>query len=147
MSKKYLRWLSLSCLLVSLSACQPHEQALPATPSLVTVLPAALFLQLQPNLQWPEPAALTSGVLKVQDGCMRLVSPHNPQGYAVIWKASIAFDGSNISDLQTKVQIQLGTAVTLGGGSVGADYFAHVQPHNPPCPPPYWFATHIPASN
>lgn len=149
MSNKYLYWLSLlaiGCLLLSLSACQTHEQVLPTAPSRVTAIPAALFLQLQPNLQWPEPTALTSGVLTIQDGCLRLVSAHDPQGYAVIWKATIPFDGINISDLQTKVQIQLGTPVTLGGGSVGAEYLAHVQQPNSSCLAPYWFATHIPAS-
>ncbi|WP_110514494.1 hypothetical protein [Herpetosiphon llansteffanensis] len=148
MSNKYLRWLSFSCLLVSLSACQTRDRVIPATPLLVTAIPAALFLQLQPNVPWPEPAAVTSGVLNIQDGCLRLVSPHNPQGYAVIWKATLTFDGISVRDLQTNAQTKLGTAVTLGGGMVGADYLARLkQPHDHPCSPPYWFATHIPASN
>ncbi len=136
--------LFLSGILLVCTACQSTDQADPASEIVITPAAAAL-LQLQPGLQWPEPAALTSGVLVIHNRCIRLMNADHPRGYAVIWKATIAFDGISVHDRQTTMQTQLGMPVTISGGVVGDDYVAHLtNPNDNPCDPPFWFVTHIP---
>ncbi len=135
----------MSILIILCTACESTLQNTPSPSVVSTTLPAAVFLRLQPGSHLTEPLALTSGVLTVHDRCIRLTNANDPRGYAVIWNATMTFDGTTVRDLQTTMQIQLGNRVTVGGGVVGNDYVAHLaNPTDNPCTPPFWFATHIP---
>ena len=138
---RFCRLLILLLLLtVALLSCSGQQPATP-TPDFSAGFSDGLpfyAAQIKPEGDMILLQALLGGVLRVEDGCLRLVT--FDQSYLVLWAPTVQINPTSATDLRSGATATFGTPIQGGGGHIpkGARLLANLQAPIPAnCPGPY----------
>ncbi|MBP8251237.1 MAG: hypothetical protein KAX40_02655 [Herpetosiphon sp.] len=138
------KWKLYFLLCFILCACSSQVIQQTTTPTIVENTLALPFFaaQLRPT---PEPRpfrmAQMTGVLIVENGCLRMREEQSDKTFLVLWSAEPIIKQDSVFDPRTNKTAFFGQRVELSGGEIPADSWTFTQLKQPipsDCHGPYW---------